>query len=65
MPFKRDLGRLEKQTYENLKKFNKAKYKMLYFVKDNPRYAYRLGDQLTEKPCGGLSGCKALHEPAE
>ena len=64
----RDLGRLEKLAHENLMRFNKANCRVLHLGRGNPRYLYKLGEDLLEQPCreglGGPGGREAGHEPA-
>jgi len=44
----RDQGRLEKWAHVNLKKFNKAKCKVLHMGQGNPKHKYGLGREEIE-----------------
>lgn len=44
----KDLDTPKKWAHENVMKFNKAKYKVLHFSWGNPRYVYRLREELIE-----------------
>ena len=44
----RDLYRLERWTHVNQISFNKAKCKVLHLCQSNPKYLYKLGEDLLE-----------------
>lgn len=62
-----DLEKLEKQAYDNLKKFNKFhRFKVLHLVQGNQRHEYRLEIELTAvlwRRTWGSSGWKPGDKP--
>ena len=48
----RDLDRLESWAGKNLMKYNKGKCRFLHLGRNNPRFQYKLGNDLLESSVG-------------